>query len=212
MAVAARHLAATGGTEAPELVAVPRSTGPSLVLLGSVIVLVGAWGGIAPYVGPLFGFSIDGTPAWHWSLAHALLALAPGGAAVVVGVLLLSLVGRAAAGRGRINVGMLGLLAAVCGAWFVVGEFAWPVLYGTSYFAGVGTLHFLLEQLAFSLGTGVVLVGCGAFAIGWAVRHQRRARRFPEATSTVAPTTQPVTGGQPAPVTGSLSPMPSPSE
>ncbi|MGH9088914.1 MAG: hypothetical protein ACRDYZ_12530 [Acidimicrobiales bacterium] len=187
MAVAARHVAATGGTGSPELVAVPRATGPSLVLLGSVIALVGAWGAIAPYVAPLFGLSPDGTAAWHWSLAHALLGFAPGGVAAVAGVMLLAAVGRATAGRGRLDVGLLGFVVALCGAWFTIGEFAWPVLYGSSaYFVGAGSLHILLEQLAFSIGTGVVLVGCGAFAIGWAARHQRRARRVREARTTTA--------------------------
>jgi hypothetical protein len=45
---------------------------------GVVAVLVSAWGGIVPYVGPLFNYSGDGSEAWHWNLAHAVLALAPG--------------------------------------------------------------------------------------------------------------------------------------
>jgi hypothetical protein len=45
---------------------------------GVVAVLVSAWGGIVPYVGPLFDYSGDGSGSWHWDLAHAVLALAPG--------------------------------------------------------------------------------------------------------------------------------------
>ena len=36
---------------------------------GVIAVLVSAWGGIVPYVGPLFGYSGDGSGAWHWDLA-----------------------------------------------------------------------------------------------------------------------------------------------
>lgn len=204
MAVAAREMPVTGGGRSPELVAVPRSTGPSLVLLGSLVVLVGLWGAVAPYVGPLFGFSPDGASAWHWSRAHALLALAPGGVAAVAGVLLLTAVGRATAGRGRIDVGLLGFVVALCGAWFVIGQFAWPVLFGGSYLLGASSLHYLLEQLAFAVGTGTVLVGCGAFAMGWAARHHRRPPLLEE---------DPAGTGRPpaAPVRSTLlSPMPSP--
>ena len=48
-----------------------------------------AWGGIIPYVGPAFGYSADGTGAWHWDLAHTVLALVPGAIGVIVGILIL---------------------------------------------------------------------------------------------------------------------------
>lgn len=218
MAVAARHAAATGGEmhevqevhEGQEVVAAPRSTGPSLVVLGLVTLLVGAWGAIVPYVGPLFGFDADGTPAWHWSLAHALLGLVPGGVAVVAGILLLGLVGRASAGRGRVDVGLLGFVVALCGAWFIIGEFAWPVLHGTGYFVGAAPLHYLLEQLAFAIGTGTVLAVCGAFAMGWAVRHHRRSVlvRDERTVGTATPATTPAPSTVPAGVpTGAAAPV-----
>lgn len=190
MAVAARQTTPAGEYRPPEVVAAAttRRTGAiGLVMAGIVSVLVGAWGGIAPFIGPTFGFSADGSPAWHWNLSHALLGLAPGAAAVVAGFLLLASAGRAAVGRGRVDAGLMGLIVAASGAWFVIGEFAWPVLFGSHYFVGAAPLHFLLEQLAFSVGTGVVLVGCGAYALGWAMGHDVPRPRLVRAAEPVEP-------------------------
>ena len=44
---------------------------------GVVAVLVSAWGGIVPFVGPLFNYSGDGSVAWHWSLPHAVTRSRP---------------------------------------------------------------------------------------------------------------------------------------
>lgn len=170
MSVAARDLP-TADRPVLEEMPVVRSVPPSLVLVGAVTVLVGAWGGIAPYVGPTFGFSADASSAWRWTTAHAVLALAPGVVAVAAGLVLLMRAGSTVVGRGRVTTGLAGLLAALCGAWFVVGEFAWPVIDGRHYFVGAAPYHFLLEQLGFAVGTGVVLVACGAYAMGWAARH-----------------------------------------
>ena len=205
MSVAARDLP-TADRPVLEEMPVVRSVPPSLVLVGAVTVLVGAWGGIAPYVGPTFGFSADASSAWRWTTAHAVLALAPGVVAVAAGLVLLMRAGSTVVGRGRVTTGLAGLLAALCGAWFVVGEFAWPVIDGRHYFVGAAPYHFLLEQLAFAIGTGVVLVACGSYAMGWAARHQvRRAVRrsgparagtTPVATPTAAVATGPTGQGE----------------
>src|SRR5580700_2715379 len=61
-----------------------------LGLAGVVAVLVSAWGGIVPYVGPLFNYSGDGSGSWHWSLAHAVLSLVPGAAGVLLGLFVIA--------------------------------------------------------------------------------------------------------------------------
>ena len=43
-------------------------------------------GGIVPYIGPLFHFDADRSGSWHWNLAHAVLALAPGAIGVLLGL------------------------------------------------------------------------------------------------------------------------------
>ncbi|MHB8329748.1 MAG: hypothetical protein ACYDD6_09025, partial [Acidimicrobiales bacterium] len=65
-----------------------------------------------------------------------------------------------------------GLLAAICGAWFVIGVFAWPVF---EHFAGVFTpaspLRTLAEEVGYCFGPGVLLVLLGALAMGRAGRR-----------------------------------------
>jgi hypothetical protein len=136
----------------------------SLEMAGFFAVIVGAWGGIVPFVGPLFGYSADGSGSWHWNLEHALLFVAPGAAAVVAGLLImmgaLSRVSRSA------QLAFAGTLAAVCGAWLIVGPLAWPVLQGTNVFVSASAFHELEYWVGYSLGPGGLLLALGAFVLG----------------------------------------------
>lgn len=158
-------------TTAPRSSALPVS-GAALGLFGIFMVAVSAWGGIVPYVGPLFGYSADGSAAWHWNLAHALLALAPGGAGVVAGLAMIAAAGRVRFGLGRATLAAAGLLAGLSGAWFLLGPPAWPVLEST-YLLPASPLRFLEHVVGYSLGPGIVLGAVGSYALGWAVRHRR---------------------------------------
>ena len=61
-----------------------------LGLIGFVVLLLGAWGGIVPYVGPTFGFRKGAGASWQWTTSHSLLWLAPGAAAFLAGLVLLT--------------------------------------------------------------------------------------------------------------------------
>jgi hypothetical protein len=136
----------------------------SIEMAGLLIVLLGAWGGIVPYVGPLFGFSGDGSGAWRWTFSHALLNLAPGAVALAFGLLIM-VACRSLAGRPVLA--LAGLVVAVCGAWFIIGPLAWPVMRsGAAYFVGARPLRELAFWIGYSLGPGSLLIGLGAFAIG----------------------------------------------
>jgi hypothetical protein len=154
---------------------VPRVTGFSLVLLGLVTLLLGAWGGIAPFVGPAFGYRPAGRSSWHWTEAHGLLAVAPGAVAVVVGLLLMGVAPWVIAGRGRLRLLVLGTVLLACGSWFVVGPTAWPVVHGGAYFHGGSPLHVLVDRIGASFGPGVLLATCGGIALGWSIRHRAYA-------------------------------------
>ena len=68
---------------------------------------------------------------------------------------------------------LAGVIAVLCGAWFVIGPYAWPVITSSSgYFVAASPLRELANVVGYSLGTGVILASLGAFAIGWASRHQ----------------------------------------
>lgn len=142
---------------------------------GVVALLVSAWGGIVPYLGPVFGYSGDGSGSWHWNLAHATLALAPGIAGVLLSLFVIAESRGITVGRGRLSLATAGTLLMVCGAWFAIGPLAWPVISdGGAYFVSDTHLRILAYEVGYSIGTGLVLVVCGAFVDGWASRHQRK--------------------------------------
>ncbi len=143
---------------------------------GVVALLASAWGGIVPYVGPLFGFSADGAGSWHWSLAHSMLFLAPGAAGVLLGLFVIAESRGVTVGKGRLSLAAAGTLLILCGGWFAIGSYAWPVLMNSgTYFSSATHTRFLTYELGYSVGVGLVLVMCGAFVAGWASRHSPKS-------------------------------------
>lgn len=136
-----------------------------LFVAGFMALLAGAWGGIVPFVGPTFGFSADGSGSWYWDLSHTLLALIPGAVGCLVGF---SLMGYSISrSRSFLGLGLIGLLAAASGAWFVIGPFAWPVLYSTkAYFVTATPLRELAYLVGYALGPGLILAIVGGVAWG----------------------------------------------
>ncbi len=151
-----------------------RSLSASLWSLGVITLLISAWAGIIPYLGPTFSFSADGASAWQWSLTHSVLALVPGAIGCLVAFSFLAPLSPESVARRRLSLTAAGLVALVCGAWFVIGPLAWPIVDNTGqYFVAANPLRGLAEQVGYAFGPGLILAACGAFAIGWAVRHNR---------------------------------------
>jgi hypothetical protein len=90
----------------------PRSRG---AVSGLLLTILGAWGVLIPFVGPYFNFAYTPDHAWAWTAARGWLEVFPGATAVVGGMLLVVSGNRATAMFG-------GWLAAIAGAWFVVGR------------------------------------------------------------------------------------------
>src|SRR6516225_4264515 len=91
---------------------IPRSRGG---ICGVLLILLGLWGGLAPFVGPYFHFGFTPDSAWHYNSARLYYSIIPGAAALLAGVLVLLTRNRAAGIAG----GILGVLS---GIWFVLGE------------------------------------------------------------------------------------------
>jgi hypothetical protein len=142
-----------------------------IVTVGVVTILISAWGALIPFVEPLFGYHVTGTPSWHWNAAHTLLAVLPGAVGMVMGFVVLWGTSRVQVGRGRMQLILAGLITMLCGAWFIVGPTAWPVIstHG-AYFAPAAPLRSLLYQVGNAIGTGVILAVCGGYVLGWASR------------------------------------------
>ena len=95
---------------------IPRSRG---AVTGLLLIVLGVWGALIPFIGPNFDFAY--TPGQAWTAARGWLEVLPGVATAVGGLLLVTARSRAS--------GMLGgWLAAAGGAWFVVGGAFAPVL------------------------------------------------------------------------------------
>jgi hypothetical protein len=90
----------------------PRSRG---AVSGLLLIILGAWGALIPFIGPYFHFAYTPDQAWAWSTARAWLEVFPGVTTAVGGFLLLVSGNRATAMFG-------GWLAVIAGAWFIVGR------------------------------------------------------------------------------------------
>jgi hypothetical protein len=90
----------------------PRSRG---AVSGLLLLILGAWGALIPFIGPYFHFAYSPGQAWVWSTARAWLEVFPGVITALGGFLLLISGNRATAMFG-------GWLAVIAGAWFVVGR------------------------------------------------------------------------------------------
>jgi hypothetical protein len=143
-----------------------------IVTVGVLTILISAWGALIPFVEPIFGFHATGTPSFHWNAAHTLLAVVPGAIGVAMGFVVLWAASQVAVGRSRITLVWAGLITILSGAWFIIGPRAWPVIttHGL-YFASASPLRGLLYQVGYTLGTGVILVVCGGYVMGWASRQ-----------------------------------------
>ena len=90
----------------------PRSRG---AMSGFLLILLGAWGALIPFVGPYLDFAFTPEQAWTWTDARGWLEVLPGAVAVAGGLLLL-------VSRNRATAMFGGWLAVIAGAWFVVGR------------------------------------------------------------------------------------------
>ena len=173
---------------------VPRTRG---VASGLLLVLLGAWGALIPFIGPYFHFAYTPATAWAYTVGRLWLEIMPGVATVIGGLILLATAIRPVAIVGA-------CLAAAAGAWFALGALIAPVWtgYGTvgpnaipaALYPGVptgGPLHMVAEHLAFFTGLGVVIVFISALALGRLAVIG--ARDVELVTSRVAPDEEPVT-------------------
>ncbi|MCV7176082.1 hypothetical protein [Mycolicibacterium sphagni] len=128
---------------------------------GFLLVLLGAWGALIPFVGPYFTFAYDPAVAWTWTTARGWLEVLPGAVTVLGGLLLLM-------SRNRATAMLGGWLSVVAGAWFVVGRlFASPLRLGDFGSPASNTTHGqLVIELAFFTGLGALIIFFGAMALG----------------------------------------------
>jgi hypothetical protein len=91
---------------------------PKAIPIGLLIALLGAWAFFVPLLGGYFNFGFASSHTWQFSAHQWELQLAPGLAAFVGGLMMMT-----PGGLGRLG----GLLALVAGAWLVVGPSFYPI-------------------------------------------------------------------------------------
>ena len=136
----------------------PRSRGAAS---GFLLILLGAWGALVPFVGPYFDFAFTPDTEWTWTIARGWLEVLPGVATVLGGLLLLTSGNRATAMLG-------GWLTVLAGAWFVVGRaLAGPLAIGDvgAPVAATDVKRVWLD-LTYFYGLGALIIFLGALALG----------------------------------------------
>jgi hypothetical protein len=157
----------------------PRSRG---AVSGLLLLILGAWGAVAPFVGPYLHLAYTPGQAWVWNTARAWLEVFPG-AIVAAGGFLLLISGN------RVTAMFGGWLAVIAGAWFIVGRTLAPTL-------GLGDIgqpmaatdakRAIVEIVYFSgLGALIVFIG-GAVLARVTIRTARDVELARQAAGRVA--------------------------
>lgn len=135
----------------------PRSRG---AVCGLVLIVLGAWGALIPFIGPHLNFAYTPDRDWAWSTARGWLEVLPGALTALGGLLLIF-------SGNRITAIVGGWLAVLSGAWFVVGRDLAPVL-------GIGSAGDPIAatdrkraalEIAYFSGLGALIVFVGGIAL-----------------------------------------------
>ncbi|WP_242910056.1 hypothetical protein [Actinomadura terrae] len=159
----------TPGTRRAGMWKAPRSRG---MISGLLLVLLGLWGGLIPFIGPYFDFGFGSSDAWVYNTDRLVLSILPAIAVGVGGLILL-----ASANRPLAMIGSW--LAILGGLWFVVGTTI-AVLWNADVGAPLGGEgRQVAERLSFFQGLGALSIMLAAMALGRflvvGVREVRRA-------------------------------------
>jgi hypothetical protein len=137
----------------------PRSTG---ALSGILIVVLGLWGALVPFIGPYFHYAFGSYSAWHFTTNRLWLDVIPGAVAVIGGLMLLTASSRTG--------GLLGgWLALAAGVWFAIGPVVSLLWHSTGNPIGVpvgGHNRQMVELLGYFYALGVAIAALAAFAMG----------------------------------------------
>jgi hypothetical protein len=130
---------------------------------GFLLVLLGLWGALIPFIGPYFHYAYTPDTAWTYSTARLWLEILPGAAVFLGGILLMIATGR--------HVALFGaVLAAAAGAWFTLGTILSPLWNNHVALGGspASSTQFMriMEQLGFFSALGLVIMFVAAAAFG----------------------------------------------
>lgn len=159
----------------------PRSRGAAS---GFLLIVLGIWGALIPFVGPYFDFAFSPDREWVWTAARGWLEVLPGAVTILGGYLLLS-------SRNRFTAMLGGWVAVLAGGWFVVGRaLAGPLGLGDAGAPVAATeAKRVVLDLTYFYGLGALIIFLGAIALGRL--SIRSARDVPDAGNSAMTTTEP---------------------
>jgi hypothetical protein len=134
-------------------------------LSGLALVLLGAWGGLAPLIEPYLHTGFQPNQPWHYSTGRLYLSILPGAVVLLAGLVILITKSRGLGGTAA-------LFAAVGGAWFTVGSALLLAagVTGSSLTVGAAipgsVAHVVLLNLVTFAGVGLLVVFFAALALG----------------------------------------------
>lgn len=172
----------------------PRTRGG---MTGTGLVLLGAWGALIPFVGPYFNYAYTPNTTWTWTAARFYLQVLPGAVTFLAGLALL-------ASAHRVAASAAGWLAAVAGAWFVVGPLLVPLWRSDYIGTPVGnSTDVSVEQIGMFYGLGAAITLLAGLAVGrFSVVGARDPAYSPRRT-----TDGPITEGRPLEAAAEDSPL-----
>jgi hypothetical protein len=137
-------------------------------LSGLALLLLGAWGGLAPFIGPYFHLGFQPDKAWSYDMGRLYLVIAPGAVVLLCGLVVMIT-------KSRWLGGFSGLLAALGGLWFVLGRATMAFIGTTTTLSYARTVDspiaqssrgIILTELVTFTGLGLLIVFFGALAAG----------------------------------------------
>src|SRR3954469_13793480 len=162
---------------------IPRSRG---AISGVLLVALGAWGAIVPFIGPSFNLTIGPDATFHMTDGRLWLSLIPGAVAALGGLMLLFSANRATAILGA-------QMALAAGVWFIVGPTLsqlWsdgPGALGQAGYAAGDETRRIIEVMTYFYGVGAAITAFAALALGrLTLRSVRDAELAAETTAPAA--------------------------
>jgi hypothetical protein len=128
---------------------------------GLLVVILGVWAGLSPFVGPYFDYGFRPDDVWHYSSSRFWLSILPGVVAVAGGLMMVL-------ARRRHTGTLGGWLAVAAGAWLIVGpslSLLWQSEAGIGDPMGEGNQE-AIEWIGSFYGVGALIVALAAFATG----------------------------------------------
>lgn len=145
-------------SQRPSRLTMARSRG---AVSGPLLMLLGAWGAIIPFIGHYWGYGFTPDNTWTWTTARGWMEVAPGAATFVGGLMLTG-------ASNRVSAMLGGWLAALAGAWFALGLIFSP-LWSAGYIghpSATTTTDAVWERIGMFDGLGVVIVFLAALGLG----------------------------------------------